>query len=200
MKTIRRIHTPLSSLPVRARFRKSGRRPGGREGGFSLIEAVVALAVFSVLGAALASIAVVSFQALESAHAEMEAVSEISLAEKLIRDSVSEIRFPIWLSALPEIAEGEEMAIPYLHGDKDLFFKMSFEGGRLIIDSPAEGESAVPSRRRFSAFAKMSWEILSTDKDEAYGVAVTLQPVDPAAPPIKVAARFGSAPLGKVDE
>jgi hypothetical protein len=197
METFESMFTTSTAKPARWR-RRSSSKPW--EAGFSLIEAIVALAVFSGLGVTLASISIMSFQALEKAHQEMVITAEESYAEDLIRKSVSDIRFPLWLAEISTVEEDGALSIPYLVGNKDLIFSIKFENDLLTIDAATDPDAAIPVRRVFNVFSKATWEILKSEKDEAYGISFTLQPHDPAAPPIIIAERFGSAPLGKLYE
>ena len=84
------------------------------EDGFTIVETLMAIVVFTVVGIAVAGASVIAIRALTAAHAEMTYTSNLGLTEDYLRSQVALVRFPFWLTELPEIDDPEHLNLPYV--------------------------------------------------------------------------------------
>jgi prepilin-type N-terminal cleavage/methylation domain-containing protein len=165
--------------------------------GFSIIEVVVSLALFSLLGIALGSAAVQSIRALEYVNKDLLFTSSIAIAENYLRKNVAEVRFPFWLSQIPSLEEGDSLSLPYYQGDGNKFLDIKFENSVLTISIVSKNDSE-PTVRTFPQFARVTWELASDEESGTFGIIFSLVPAGSPETTIQVATRFGSLPIQKL--
>jgi prepilin-type N-terminal cleavage/methylation domain-containing protein len=183
------------------RYKKKNRRVARRrvrQAGFSLVEALMALAVFAVLAAAVGGAVVAAVQALTAAHADMLFTSKVSLTEDRLRKATAALRFPLWTGELPEMAAGDPLTLPYVNGSAQVSLRVSFEDSRLSVAYVSAGTGQVLENRTFTGFSRAEWAYLMDERPEPVGLTFTLVPEAPPQKTLIISERFGGAPLGRV--
>jgi hypothetical protein len=112
---------------------------GNREGGFTVIEGVTALAIISVVGMITLSLPGSAARALSGSLKPLFFTLGVLRAEALIRDRVSAVRVPYWeKTAFPREGPPEEtpsITIPWYEGDARAALRLAGEDGTLYIET-----------------------------------------------------------------
>jgi len=167
------------------------------ERGFTMAEAVAAIAVISIIGGLLAVFSSVGLRAIERTRGAATAAANLLEAETTLRDAAALVRIPYW-ERKPELrfASGKA-SIPYFRGDPESRLELDWDGRSLLVAEPSV-EEPPPDGLRVAQEAKLSVEVLRVGpllapSGEARGLLFELAA---GGRRCAVAARFGQAPLG----
>ncbi len=181
-----------------------GRRAVAGQAGFTLVEAIIAVAVFGVLITAVTGATVTAIRALTAAYADLRFTSTLSLTEHELRSRAASVRFPFWYKELPDIDGEERLSLPYVDGDKTRTLEVIFADSLLTVgvgaaseDEPADDPGA---RRVFSGYSAAAWAYLKNQEEEIVGLSFTLTSEAYPERQIIINTRFGGLPLGEVGE
>ncbi|HEQ72065.1 MAG TPA: prepilin-type N-terminal cleavage/methylation domain-containing protein [Spirochaetia bacterium] len=170
------------------------------EDGFTVIEIVISLAVFSLLGTALLGVTVQAVKTFAETDTNLEYLSRTAMLEHHLRASLAEIRVPFWLPEFPPLEESDTLRLPYYRAEAGTRFTVRFEEGKVITDVTTEDDDdqnggPAAETRIFRGYKGMSWEKLADADGNLIGIEFTFVPEDELQAPLTVAAAFGGTPF-----
>ena len=111
------------------------KRSRPREDGFTLIDAISAIAVFSALSLALWIGIAAAYRGSEStSKASGNAVGVLTL-QAVLESAASRVRPPFWVSSLAARLDGDTLRVPYLDGDVDADLEVRVADGSLRVST-----------------------------------------------------------------
>lgn len=168
----------------------SSAKPSRGEAGFSVLELMVALLLFSALGVAVWS-ALAGGQSLVSRSIRLAAgTARLLQMEQYLRRTAALVRTPYWLPALGEEAAPESLRIPWLHGQAQESLYLDWREGRLQVRTRREEPGVV-----FGPFASVSCELFAGSPGRAAGLRISVLADAGDVEPLTIVAPFGGSPL-----
>ena len=169
---------------------RSPRKPFRNEGGFSVLELMVALLLFSALGIAVWS-GLAGGQNLVSRSIRLAAgTSRLLQMELHLRRSAALVRAPFWAPGPGAEAAGGSLRVPWLDGDPAQTLQLSWGEGRLQVRT-REGEPGAV----FGPFASVDCALYSDGPDGASGLKVSVVVDAGSSEPLLILAPFAGSPF-----
>ena len=108
------------------------------ETGSTTIEALVALFILSIAGAAL--VAGARGGIASAAGAQRAAKSSISILrlDDAVRRAANRVRIPYWGYSVPVVDEGQTLSIPWYDGDPTLTLRLSLSADTVLLETGEE--------------------------------------------------------------
>jgi hypothetical protein len=158
------------------------------ESGSTLLEAIVALAIISILGVGAWNAVGAAIRISGKINEKTMENARILQLDDALRDLAARIRAPYWVSKHAVAMEAGNARVPYLDGDPDKAFTLSFLDGVITLD---DGVRVM----RFSGFARAAFSAAENEESGVYGLTMELSTKDGRA--VSMTARFGSMPIQK---
>jgi type II secretory pathway pseudopilin PulG len=162
-------------------------------GGFSVLELMVALLLFSALGIAMWS-ALSGGQNLVSRSMRVAAgTSRLLHLEQYLRRAALRVRTPFWDATTRAQAEGQELLVPWLDGQAS-FLRLSFQEGKLRVQAPPEDLGPEDPGIVFGPFQSAEFALYEDSAGHPAGLQVSVV-AEPGEAPLVIRAAFGGNPL-----
>ncbi len=156
------------------------------DGGFTLVEVIVGMAILSLLGVAVWGGTTAALRAVSRAHDAALGNARLLELDDRFRAAAFRIRPPWWESELAVEDSNDTWRIPFLDGAKDRFLVVSVKDGILSID---DGEIA-------TQYAGVTTASLALEKDESgtpFAAALEVEGRDTGH--LTILARLGGMPV-----
>ncbi len=176
-------------MPANSGFRTS-RKPRRNEGGFSVLELMVALLLFSTLGIAVWSGLAGGQNLVTRSIRTAAGTSRLLQMELQLRRTAALVRTPFWLPGPGAEAAAGSLRVPWLNGDPAQALQLSWGEGRLQVRTPQGEPGAV-----FGPFASVDCAVYSDGLDGASGLKVTVVVDAGNTEPLVILAPFGGSPF-----
>jgi type II secretory pathway pseudopilin PulG len=168
----------------------SSRRPRRNEGGFSVLELMVALLLFSALGIAVWS-GLAGGQNLVSRSIRTAAgTSRLLQMESYLRREAALVQTPFWAPGPGAERAAGNLRVPWLNGNPAQTLQLSWGEGRLQV-SAGEGEPGA----LFGPFASVDCAVYSDGPDGSSGLKVSVVVGAGDREPLLILAPFGGSPF-----
>jgi prepilin-type N-terminal cleavage/methylation domain-containing protein len=141
-----------------------------REDGFTLLEALAAMGVISIVLTVLALAFTSSAAALEKSKDTLIFGVKLLRADSLIRNRVGAIAVPYWENLVPE-AGSSSLTIPWYRGKHDAKLRLSAEDHALILETEGAGDGERITIIDSLDGAELS--ILRDDQQNPYGIGIS---------------------------
>jgi type II secretory pathway pseudopilin PulG len=170
---------------------RSSRRPRRTEGGFSVLELMVALLLFSALGIAVWS-GLAGGQNLVSRSIRTAAgTSRLLQMELHLRRTAALVRTPFWAPGPGAEQAAGSLRVPWLNGDPAQSLQLSWGEGRLQVRAREGQPGAV-----FGPFACVECSVYSAGPGGSAGLKVSVLVEAGDREPLLILAPFGGSPFG----
>jgi hypothetical protein len=155
------------------------------QGGFALIEAIVALGLLSIVGGAAMAFAFVGMRSIEACYGHSASAAALSAMDDCFRKSALAVRIPYWERGAGAELDSKGVSIPYLEGEEDSRLEIGWKEKALSL-------SAFGEKRTFRAIEEPRIDILKSARGAEVGLKLefTLR-----GKRYSIAAFFGEAPL-----
>jgi type II secretory pathway pseudopilin PulG len=176
-------------MPASSNYRSSRKR-SRNEGGFSVLELMVALLLFSALGIAVWS-ALAGGQNLVRRSSSLAAgTARLLQMELYLRRTAALVRTPFWAPGPgAEQAEGS-LRVPWLDGQPEESLYLDWREGRLQVRTRKQEPGAV-----FGPFASVECGVYSGGPGGAAGLRVTILADTGDGQPLVILTPFGGSPF-----
>ena len=158
------------------------------ESGSTLLEAIVALAIISILGIGAWNAVGAAIRIAGRINEKSMENARILQLDDALRGLAARIRAPFWVPGHAVTVEAGSARVPYLDGDPDKAFTISFLDGVVTLD---DGGRVM----RFSGFSRAVISAAEDKESGVYGLTLELSTKDGRT--IAMTARFGSMPIQK---
>ncbi len=179
-----------SGLRTSRKPRRNSGHPPRNEEGFSVLELMVALLLFSALGVAVWA-GLAGGQNLVSRSIRTAAgTSRLLQMELQLRRTAALVRTPFWLPGPGAQEAAGSLRVPWLNGDPAQALQLSWGEGRLQVRT-LEGEPGAV----FGPFASVQCGVYSAGPDGASGLKVSVVVEAGDTQPLVILAPFGGSPF-----
>ena len=176
-------------MPANSAFRSTPKTSRG-DGGFSVLELMVALLLFSALGIAVWS-ALAGGQNLVRRSIRLAAgTARLLQMEQYLRRTAARVQTPYWEPGPGAEASPDSLRLPWFDGQAEETLYLDWRDGSLRVRL-REGESGVV----FGPFASVLCETYTGGPGRASGLRVTVLADAGDAEPLIIVAPFGGSPL-----
>jgi len=158
----------------------------GSDGGFTLLETLVAMVVLSALGIGVWAAVTVSTQSITRSRASGRAAVQVLQIDDRLRACVSRVRAPWWFPAPAIEGSDGSWQLPYLDGDPGKSLAISWKEAVLSIDDGA-------TLSRYPGFTSARLTPALDADGKPYGVELALE--GRYVGRVSIVARFGSVEL-----
>jgi len=169
--------------------RRDSGHPPRSNGGFSVLELMVALLLFSALGIAVWS-ALAGGQNLVLRSIRLSAgTSRLLQMELYLRRTAAQVRTPYW-AAGPGAEEAEgSLRVPWLGGQPEEVLQLDWREGRLQVRTRKDEAGAV-----FGTFSAVECGVYAGGPGKAAGLRVSIL-AEAGGEPLVILAPFGGSPF-----
>ncbi len=147
---------------------RADRYTDNTNGGFTLIETLIAITLISLIGIPVFMISSDIAGFSEKIKDLNSWNRELIKLEKILGESVGEVRFPFWTSDIKLAEETGRIRIPYWNGDANLFLELKFEDSVLTITTP-EGS------RMFRGYDRAEFDLLKDSRLRIIGLTTKVK-------------------------
>jgi hypothetical protein len=165
---------------------RGGPARGRAAGGFSTIEAMVALLLLSLVGLVAVEAVAGGRRASGASSARAAAAVRLLQADTALRRAVGAIRIPYWVGHVEAGAVEGGFSLPYRGGEESRSLRIVVSDGWIVLDTESDDTPA----RRLGPFAQASVEPVFED-GQLWGAKAIVQ-VFERSEPVELRARIGS--------
>ena len=167
----------------------SFRKPSRNDGGFSVLELMVALLLFSALGVAVWSGLAGGQNLVRRSMRVAAGTSRLLQMEQYLRRQALRVRTPFWQVGAGVQAAGQALSVPWLDGQADGSLVLDFQDQRLRVRA-RQGDPGMV----FGPFQSVECAVYDDASGHPAGLKVSVV-AEPGDPPLVIQAAFGGTPI-----
>lgn len=156
------------------------------EGGFTFIEALVGMALLSVVGVATSRGLSQALRSVARTGASLASSARLARLDDTVRSLSARVRAPFWAGGHAVVSGPDELRVGWLDGESERELCLSFHDGVVTV---GDGRLA----ERYAGFLSAGFSVVTDAQERTAGVRLDLLLSDTSR--VTVLARLGSVPL-----
>lgn len=160
------------------------------DAGFTFMEILVAMMLMAVLTVVVTSGFLSGQGLIQRIIRSATQSSQLLRTRETLRRAAARIRIPWWSGSVAVVEQASELAVPWLDGDPTSVLRLVHKGTFLAVSVGANGPVSA-----LGPYTDAHLEVARDGLGRPWGLKVGVWNGSTDAPPIEIAAPFGSAPL-----
>jgi len=180
--------------PILRIFSLKNKKAFVNKNGSTILEAIVALIIFSLLGVVILNTSNLTLKSICEANNTIFSISQLTQFEEYFRETMNKINMPFFLTSYNICYSQDSILIPYFEGDRDKYLEINYSENTICFSINDNNFTSDVNKKYFHGINILYLEFLKTETGSIEGIICHLT-FNNNSQNITLVSRFGSTPI-----